>query len=214
MKKTTFYSLFVIFSLFLLVVFSVNAKNENEGKSQQIEQERGAKATDSAQRGGPKATDSAVLAEKCTKITSKIDAKINRYNSNADHPRLLKLQTRLSALITKLKTGGYDTATLEADLATLKTKTDSCKTAYGQFIAKLGATKNFACGQSQGQFKAALEAGKTQMKSAQTSCKNARSFINTVIKPDLKALKEKVKANRQLTPKPTRVPSPSIIPSI
>lgn len=162
----------------------------------------------------PPKRDPTKVAEHCIRATSKIDAKINKYNASADHTRLLKIQTRLSTLVIKLKTGGYDTATLEADLATLKTKADTCKTAYGQFIAKLGETKNFACGQSQGQFKAALEVAKTQMKSAQTACKDARLFINTVLKPDLKALKEKVKANRQLTPKPTKVPSPSIIPSI
>lgn len=185
MKKTTLYPLLAIFTLFF-AVFSVRA---------QIEQEHGTRATDSAQR-------KAENAVKCAKITSKIDEKINKYNSNADHPRLLKLQTRLSEIISKIKAKGYDTATLEADLATLKTKTDSCRTAYGQFIAKLGATKNFACGQSQGQFKAALQAGKTQMESTRAACKDARSFISTVLKPDLKALREKMKADRQLSPKP------------
>lgn len=196
MKKTIIYPLLAMFSLFF-VFFAVGVKSEERGQ-----QETNQTTQTTPQRGGSRATDSAALAEKCSKITASIDAKINKYNSNADHPRLSKLQTRLSEIITKIKAKGYDTSKLEADLATLKTKTETCKTAYGQFIAKLGATKNFACGQSQGQFRAALQASKAQMESAQAACKDARSFINTVIKPDLKALREKMKADRQLSPKP------------
>ncbi len=206
MRKTTLYSLLAIFSLFL-VVFSVSAKNENGVNSQQIEQEHGIKATDSGQRQTPN-------PERCSKLTARIDERINKYNSGADHPRLLKFQTRLGEIITKLKAKGYDTSKLEADLSTLKTKTDACRAAYGQFITKLGVTKNFVCGQSQGQFRAALQASKTQMESAQTACKDARSFMDTVTRPDLKALREKVKADRQLSPKPTKEPSPSTSPSL
>lgn len=196
-KKLFPYLLLAVIFLF----FAVFVSAKNEGIVQQNDQKREAKATDSAVKTEQKQTTN---AEKCAKITSKIDEKINKFNSNSDHPRLTKLQQKLTEVISRLKAKGYDTSKLEEDLVTLKTKTDTCKTAYGQFIAKLGATKNFACGQSQGQFKAALQAGKDEMRKAQAACKDAKNFLETILKKDLQTLRNQVKENRKLTPKPNK----------
>ncbi len=207
MKKTTIYSLLTIFWLFL-VVLSAHALDEvgSQGGTQQTDPKRMVGATDSAKRAPP-------TAEKCARMTKRIDQRINKYNSNADHTRLMRLQTRLSEVITKFKAKGFDTSQLEADLATLKTKTDVCRVAYGQFIAKLALTKNFVCGDTQGQFRAALRDSRVEMAAAQVPCKDARSFMDKVVIPDLRAFRQKVRADRQLTPKPTKT-SPSTTPSL
>lgn len=126
---------------------------------------------------------------RCAQVTKIIDNKIKRFNSGQDHPLLQNFYDKLGKLIADFKAKNYDTGKLETDQAILKTKMDGCKSAFGLFIDKLQATKNFACGESQGQFRTALQAAVSEMVKAQAACKDARSFIGTVVKADLKSLR-------------------------
>lgn len=55
-------------------------------------------------------------------------------------------------------------------------------------------------GQSDGQFKNAMVVARAELKKAQDVYKDARAFIRTTIRPDLKVLRDQVKAKKKLTP--------------
>jgi hypothetical protein len=143
--------------------------------------------------------------ERCAKANKKIDTKINRFNTNSDHPRLTKMIQRVTNIIAVLKAKNVNVTTLEADMATLKTKAEACKNAYGLFIAKLQTTKSFSCGTSQGQFKAALDAAKAEQTKVKAACQDAKKYVRTTIKKDLQTLKQQLRANRKLSVTPSPV---------
>lgn len=190
MRKTAVFPILTIISF--LLVASVAAQSVRPTKEAQI-----------TQRAEKQADRQAAITAKCTQRTAKIGEKINRFNANADHPRLLKIQERLTQLISTLQAKNIDTTKLASDLATLKTKSDGCKNAYGLFIAKLQATKNFTCGQSDGQFAAALATARTEKEKAKTACQDARNFVRNTVKGDLQAIREQLRTLKvSVTPTP------------
>lgn len=147
--------------------------------------------------------DPTVVAQRCADLTAKIDKKIERFNTSSDHPALTKVIQKTTDLVTTLKAQNVDVSKLETDLATLKTKNESCKIAYGQFIAKLTTTKSFACGQSQGEFATALQAARAEKEKAKTGCQDTKTFMRTTVKTDLQTLKQQLKTAKKLSVTPT-----------
>lgn len=147
-------------------------------------------------------------ASRCSRLTANIDKRISKYNDGTDHPRLTKLQEKLTAAVAKIKAPGVDTTKLETDLATLKTKTEACRIAYGLFITRLQETKKYACGQSQGQFANAVRVARKELKKARPVCQDARKFLRFTVKVDLQAIREQHKNLR----KPTLTITPTVTP--
>jgi len=131
------------------------------------------------------------VTERCTKVTENIDKRIAKFES--DHNGRVKvfmtIKERVQERITKLKARGVDVATLEANLVTLQTKIDKLAADHAAYMEKLKATKSFVCGESQGEFKAALEAARDAQKVVFADAKDIISFIKDTLKPNLEALK-------------------------
>jgi chromosome segregation ATPase len=142
------------------------------------------------------------VAERCTKVTENIDKRIAKFES--DHNGRVKvfmtIKERVQERITKLKARGIDVATLEANLVTLQTKIDKLTTDHAAYMEKLKATKAFVCGQSQGEFKAALEAARDAQKVVFADAKDIIAFIKDTLKPNLEALKALVTPPTKVTP--------------
>lgn len=142
------------------------------------------------------------VAERCTKVTENIDKRIAKFES--DHNGRVKvfmtIKERVQERITKLKARGVDVATLEANLVTLQTKIDKLTTDHAAYMEKLKATKAFVCGQSQGEFKAALEAARDAQKVVFADAKDIIAFIKDTLKPNLEALKALITPPTKVTP--------------
>lgn len=151
-------------------------------------------------------------AQRCSNQIKQIDELVTKFNADADHPRLQRMSTELAATIAKLKAKGYDTTQVEADLATLGTKTTSCRTAFASFISMLTATKGFVCGESDGQFAAALKAANADHKTnVEPVCQDARTYLDKTVRTDLQSLKAQI-VKPTKAPKPTKEVKPTKTP--
>ncbi|MEI6326828.1 MAG: hypothetical protein WCO78_01770 [Candidatus Roizmanbacteria bacterium] len=143
-----------------------------------------------------------VAAARCTKVTANIDQRIAKFES--DHNGRVKVFTtikeRVQARLTALKARGIDVTTLEANLVTLQTKIDKLTTDHTAYMEKLKATKAFVCGQSQGEFKTALEAARDAQKVVFTDAKDIIAFIKDTLKPNLEAIRALITPPAKLTP--------------
>lgn len=149
------------------------------------------------------ASSGARLQERCTLVTQRIETTVARYNNNKDkHIQQYKnLAARLSALGEKLRAKGYDTSKLQADSKVLNDKITKLSQDYADFTSKLEATKQYACGSSQGAFKQALKTAQDQLKVVKADSVDIRNYYQTVIKPDIQAI-------RAQKPTPSTTPIP------
>lgn len=142
------------------------------------------------------------VTERCSKVTENIDKRIEKFES--DHNGRVKvfmtIKERVQERIAKLKARGVDVATLEANLVTLQTKIDKLAADHAAYMEKLKATKSFVCGESQGEFKAALEAARDAQKVVFADAKDIISFIKDTLKPNLEALKALITPPTKVTP--------------
>lgn len=147
-------------------------------------------------------TGGARLQQRCTQATQRIETTVARYNNNKDkHVQQYKdLAARLSALGEKLIAKGYDISKLQADGKILNDKIAKFASDYADVISKLEATKQYACGTSQGAFKQALKTAQDQLKIVKADSVDIRNYYQTVIRPDVQAIRAQ---------KPAPAPSPS-----
>jgi hypothetical protein len=145
----------------------------------------------------PTARSGARLEQACQRITSVIDQRITAYdNHKEDHvQRYNNIVNRVTALVSKLTDKGYDVSKLTTDLQTLNGMIKDFATDYTNFINTLKDAKQFACGNSQGQFAVKVEEARGFLKQAREQAVAIRSFILETIKPDLQALKDQKPAN-------------------
>lgn len=141
------------------------------------------------------------LQQRCTQATQRIETAVARYNNNKEKhvQQYENLAVRLADLGEKLKARGYDISKLQADGKILRDKIAKFAADYADTISKLEATKQYACGSSQGAFKQALKTAQDQLKVVKADSVDIRNYYQTVVRPDVQA----VKAQK---PAPTPVP--------
>lgn len=137
-----------------------------------------------------------MIDERCKLVNTNIDTKTERFdnNKNRHQAEYAHMQERITRIITQLKVKGLNTAKLEADLTTLNTKIDKFATDYAAYIAKLKDTKNYVCGHSDGEFRSALQGARTSILPVRQDVADIRNFYQTVIRPDIQALRQQFKA--------------------
>jgi chromosome segregation ATPase len=147
----------------------------------------------------------AKISQVCTNTSKMIDTRISRFDTNKKKhvENYTKMKTALQQLITKLKAKGFDTSKLETDLTTLGDKITKFGTDYAAYIAKLGETKNFTCGQSQGEFKTALDTARDSLKTVNQDAVDIRNFYQTTVRPDIEALKAQKPSGTPKAPEPS-----------
>jgi predicted nucleic acid-binding Zn-ribbon protein len=124
-------------------------------------------------------------------VTTNIDTRITRFENNFEgHKKFYeKMKEIVSNFISKAKEKGKDTAALEEDLATLQGKLDNFSSHKAAHIEDLKATQEYACGESDGAFKAALEKARDSFKVLREDVSDIRNFYQTKIRADIKALR-------------------------
>lgn len=136
------------------------------------------------------------IEKRCEMVENKVAEKINRFNSNKDGHivRYNKMKDRISDVIGKLENRGYEVAKLKADLQTLDVKIKKFAEDYIAYINKLGETKNYACGNSEGNFKSKLEEARKLLSTLRDDEKDIRKFFQETVKTDVKSVREQKKA--------------------
>lgn len=182
MKRTLFISV-TIFSVFIGVVLPVFAQSLTEAPWQERAQEK---------RKAIQEKKLDRLERRCDIVTSRIDARINRYKEHNDdvEARMSRITERTNDFISRLESKGYDVSTVRTDLQTLEEMRNTRRSLYTAFISELEQTKQFDCGSSEGAFKTALGEGRTALILWRDQIKANREFIRTTLRPDLQALKE------------------------
>lgn len=136
-------------------------------------------------------------AQKCDKVTARINNQIEKFNANKDKhiQNYQNTKDKVTDMVTRVKNEkGADTTKLEADLKTLDSKIQTFASDYATFIKTLESTKTLACGNSDGEFKNALALSRTQLATSKQDAAAVRSFIKDTIRPDVQAIRDQIKA--------------------
>lgn len=157
----------------------------------------------------------AVIAERRCEMAQKRVATRTKFYSQQEekHQQIYaKIMEKLNALVIKFKEVGLDTSKLENYLPILETKIEKLHTDHNAFIQKLTQTENYACGESQENFKNALKAareyGKTTIK---TDLADIRNYVKNTIRPELINLRNQFEAQETAKENPT--PTQTVLPT-
>ncbi len=135
---------------------------------------------------------------KCEKVASKIQAKVGSFEDGQKR-RLSayeNMSKRISNIIVKMEEKGLDTADLKADLVILEAKIANMSKNYSSYIGTLNGSRGLACDDNS-KFKNKLGESRTLLTQVKKDALDIRSFYSTVIRPDIVALKNKLKLINQ-----------------
>ena len=140
-----------------------------------------------------------IEAAKCANIEQKIQSRISKFNAGKVRriSAFNNMKRRLTVLEVKLAAKGYDTSKLKADLAVLNSKIDKFLTDYAANNAALSETKKFACGKSEGEFRAQLLESKDLLATVHADSKDIKEYYANTVKPDLQEIKKQTPTTKQ-----------------
>jgi hypothetical protein len=181
--KTTLLSFITLLTVLTFVVPQAQARGDKmEAAKERMQEKREAKKEKREEK-----TDAA-----CERMEERIANKITNFdNTHKMHVRQYEMmKEKIGKVILEMSAKGKDVSKLRTDLATLNTKIEKFNTDRVAFIDALKKTQEYACGDSQGAFKDALTAAQAKHKTVLADEKDIRSFYNTTIRADLKALRD------------------------
>ncbi|MFA4817534.1 MAG: hypothetical protein WC608_02275 [Parcubacteria group bacterium] len=129
--------------------------------------------------------------EKCARVQERIQNRLSLFaDAKEKHTSVYtNLVNRINKFIARAEEQKINTDTIKVHLAELQTKIEKFKEDYTAYAAKLGETKNYTCGHSEGEFKGVLLESKTLLKQVHTDAADIRTYVRETILVDLKALK-------------------------
>ena len=137
-------------------------------------------------------------AQRCEKVKTNAEKKLEAIEKKRDKHQTAyqNLISRLEILIEKLESRGYSVADIKTELSMLKTKVEKFGEDYQKFFDLMAEVKTQACGgETDNQVKAKLLEARTQLKTVRQDAKEIREYYDTVIRPDIKALKNQTPSN-------------------
>ncbi|MCD8484325.1 hypothetical protein LRY65_00350 [Candidatus Woesebacteria bacterium] len=130
------------------------------------------------------------IEQRCSISTQRIDLWTTRYANNQS--RFQKIEERagqlIATIIERAKAAGKDTSELEAANDTFATKIDTASTEYSTLMDKLNASKEYACGNSEGAFRDSLQTAREQLIVTRQASLDARSYYQSTVRPAAQAL--------------------------
>lgn len=187
MKKFTVVLVAFAFSLFLVpVAGTVNAQstNGNEGETGQV-RENIQNRVDEYVEG------------RCARVSERVDNRIRKYDENKQRhiDNYDRITNNVSDTVAKLESEGYDVTEVKNDLTELNSMILEFANGYTEFINTLRGSKNFACGNSEGEFRARIEESRNQLEDVRANTTEIKNFIQDVLREDLEELKDQKPAN-------------------
>lgn len=132
------------------------------------------------------------IENRCERVTFNIDNRIERYNTNKQRhvERYNEIKSRIEETLTKLENNGIDVSKLKTDLSELNQMFIDFANAYTLVIDQLELAKTYACGDSEGQFRDAVQKAQQDLILARNKATDIITFIRTTIKTDLQNLRD------------------------
>lgn len=133
-------------------------------------------------------------AEKCARVQERIQNKLSLFaDAKGKHTSVyVNLVNRINKFIARADEQKLDTTAIKSHLVILQEKIDKFKEDYAAYAAKLGETKNYTCGHSEGEFKGVLLESKTLLKQVHADAADIRTYVRETILADIKALKSQM----------------------
>lgn len=146
-----------------------------------------------------------VSAAICERTTTRIETRLQKYESNqekwaARHNGVIK---RLTNLADKLASRGCEVTQLRADIVSYQTLMDQFAASFRVFHESLQGTRQYACGESQGQFATQLSQARTQLTVVKTNALALQNFFKNTLRLHLRAVGEACGNPANLSPAPT-----------
>lgn len=132
--------------------------------------------------------------ERCARVQARIQNR-NGFFAGAKEKHTsvyINLVNRINKFIARADEQELDTETINGHLAELETKIEGFKEDYAAYAAKLGETKNYTCGHSEGEFKGILLETKELLKTVHADAAEIRIYVRETILADLRALKSQM----------------------
>jgi chromosome segregation ATPase len=169
-----------------------------EAQHKEMETEREQKAKDVFSKIDD---DRTKVLTACKAVETKVQDRVSNDDKlQAKHDeRYTELVTKVTDLISRAKTAGYDTTSLESDLVTLQAKVAQFKDDKSAYMNALKKSQDYVCGKSEGEFKDAIVAARADLAVVGADAKDIHDYVQNTIKPAVKALKKAVVP----TPSPT-----------
>ena len=124
----------------------------------------------------------------CTKATTRINELITKLQNSEEvrQGRHQKTIDRINAVITKFNAKNINTDKLKSDVVVMTTKKAHWEQQYAILLTKLNATKQYACGSSEGKFRQAVKDAKDQRHIMREANMDFWNFVKNTVKPDVK----------------------------
>jgi hypothetical protein len=181
----------LIFSLGLAPVASAQTVRENRTELQN--QWQNTKEQYQETKEQVKANVDAAKEQRCALATQRIELWTTRYANNQSLFQKTAQKSRevTDQVISRAKAAGKDTAQLETAVTTFQTKVDAASGEYNKLINLLNQTKQYACGNSEGQFKSSLQTARQQLVTTRQAVLDARLYYQQSVRPAAAALLKK-----------------------
>jgi len=136
------------------------------------------------------------------RIQERIGLVISRFNALKERhiATYQRIKARVQQIVTTLSARGYDTSRLAQDLQTFDSKVVKAGQDYVTFIGYMTTAQQYAPYESQGQFLAAIQSARQQLRVFRSDLLDARNYYWTVIRPDVVALKAQKPATQPAAP--------------
>lgn len=126
----------------------------------------------------------------CTKRTALVDNRIEHFTKHKEKREAAyeAFDDRLTRLIEKLNTKGYDVTDLRADQKVMEGKVEKFSDDYAAYLDQLGVVKEYACNHTDDEWKAEIAKARTLLKAVRADVKAIADYYEDVIAPDIEKL--------------------------
>jgi predicted nucleic acid-binding Zn-ribbon protein len=134
---------------------------------------------------------------RCAKFAEKLDTKIAKIEEKKiNHKNAYdNMVSRFETLINRLENKGYDVVQLKTDLATLKEKVAKFKEDAKALSEKFNSTRDNICADADAKIKTNLGETRELIQAVQKDAKEIRTFYQTEIRSDIRAVKNQKPEN-------------------
>jgi hypothetical protein len=183
----------IFLAIICLLAFGgiVLAEPTPERRLQAQERMQEIKLRASSTRATGSSTREEVRDRVCSKLSSRIDNRLSSFGERYEaHLKTYNLhKEKLAQIESKLSGEGIDTTKLKADISTLDTKIATFSADATKVKEALVNTQSFSCGNSEGQFRSAVESLRTAQKAVVKDAQDIHNFITDTLVKDIQELR-------------------------
>jgi len=139
------------------------------------------------------------LEARCQRNEDRIDDQINKLQKNQQNRinAYKQITNKFDNLVVNLEGQGYDTLALESAVDNFKLQLESFYAEHERLMSQLQNTRNYACGDSEGQFRGELQKAREQLRIAhQKRLELRRCFVDEV-RPLILDIREQMQTRLQ-----------------